>query len=153
MHTWNITPHEERERTSDFYVGFFAVLILLLAFAFWQQNFLFGMFVLLAAGTILFLSGQRSEVYEFTFTDSRLIIGTHESEYEYGAISYFDTYSFSDTDRELFLVFKERFKPMLRVRYYKADEQKIRDILLSKKIPQKKIEPSLLDIFSKAIGI
>ena len=109
--------------------------------------------MLLAAGTILFLSGQRSEVYEFTFTDTHFIIGNRDSEYEYETVSHFDLYPFSDTDRELFIVFKEKLRPLLRVRYYKGDEGTIKDILASKKIPQKKIEPSILDIFSKIIGI
>src|SRR3989338_6828445 len=145
LHTWKITSHEERERTGRFYFIFFAVLILLLVFAVWQKSFLFGMFILLAGGTILFLSGQRSEVYEFTFTKDHFIIGDRESEYAYDSLSHFDLYSFSDTDRELFLVFKEKLRPLLRVRYYKGDEETIKDILASKKIPQKKIEPSILD--------
>lgn len=163
LHSWKITTHEERERTGRFYVIFFIVFVLLILFAVWQKSFLFGMFLLLAGGTILFLSGQRAEVFEFTFTDSHFIIGDHpstmgsgsngENKYEYASVSHYDLYSFSETDRELFVVFKEKLRPLLRVRYYKGDEQKIEDILASKNIPRKKIEPSLLDIFSKVVGI
>lgn len=153
LHAWSIPGHEERERTGRFYFWFFAIFIVLLVFSVWQESFLFSIFILLAAGTILFLSGQRADIYEFTFTDTHFIIGEHESSYEYSSMSHFDIYSFSDTDRELFLVFKEKFRPMLRIRYYKGDEEKIRDILFSKNIPQRKIEPSILDIFSKIVGI
>lgn len=153
LHSWKIAAHEERERTGKFYLVFFATVVLLLVFTIWQKNFLFGVFVLLSAGTILFLSGQRAEVYEFTMTDSSIIIGDQDSEFAYSHISHFDMHAFSDTDRELFIIFKEKFKPVLRIRYYKGDENTIRDILLSKKIPQKKIEPSLLDYFSKIVGI
>lgn len=153
LHSWKITAHEERERTGRFYTVFFVILALLIVFAVWQKSFLFGIFILLAAGTILFLSGQRADVLSFRLTDTHLVLGNRESEYPYTSMHYYDLHSFSDTDRELFIVFKEKFRPLLRIRYYKGDEEKIQDILALKNIPRRTIEPSFLDIFSKIIGI
>jgi hypothetical protein len=153
LFSWSITAHEERERTRKFYFWFFLAVALLLTFAVWQKSFLFGVFTVLAAGTTLFISSQRAEVSEFTFTDSHFIIGNRESVYEYDSLSHYDLYPFSETDRELLLVFKEKFRPLLRVRYYKGDEEKIADIFASKNIAREKIEPSVIDLFSKIIGI
>lgn len=128
------------------------IMTLLLLVALWQKNFLFGIFVILATGTILFLSQQLPETYSFSLTKDRLVIGDNESEYEYEKFRHFDIYEFSEGDFEIFFVFKERFKPILRVRIWKGDKEKIENFL-SQKLSRKKTDPSLLDILSKIVGI
>ncbi len=150
---WDIPAHREQERTGTFYAIVFAAMVLFLLFAIWQKDFLFGVFVILATGTVLFLSSQQANVHTFTMTDSHIIMGDHESSYEYTHFTAFDLYEFSPDDVELFLVFREKLRPMLRIRVYRADRAKIQEILIGKKIVQKKIEPSLIDIFSKIVGI
>jgi len=150
--SWNIKATEERERPTSFYAIVLGLMILLLAIAVWQKNFLFGVFVIIAAGTVLFLSQQRPESYSFELASDRFVVGDKEAEYEYERLSHFDVHEYAPDDLELFLVFKERFRPMMRIRIWRGDREKI-ETFLKTKLPQKKTEPSLLDLLSKIIGI
>lgn len=149
---WEIKTHADRQRGNVFYIVVLSVTALLLLFSIWQKDFLFGVFVILASGTVLFLSAQKPETYKFKLAPNEAVIGEGESVYPYSKFSHFDIYEFGSQESELFLVFKERIKPILRMRIYKADTEKIREFL-SEKLPQKKTEPSIIDIFSKMVGI
>lgn len=150
--TWEIKTHAEREHGDWFYIIVLSATILLLIFSVWQKDFLFGVFVILAAGTILFLSTQRAEVYKFNLSQDGVAVGDKEATYPYEKFTHFDIYEYNPDENELFLVFKEKFKPLLRIRIYKGDVEKIKAFLLEK-LPQKKTEPSLTDVFSKIVGI
>jgi hypothetical protein len=149
---WEIKSHDHRERSNKFYIIILSATVLLLFFSIWQKDFLFGIFVILASGTILFLSAQKPENYKFKLSKDAIIIGESESVYSYEKFSHFDVYEFNPEEQELFFAFKEKFRPILRIRIYKDDLEKIKDFL-SGKLIQKKIEPSILDIFSKIVGI
>jgi hypothetical protein len=150
--SWEIKTRPDREHNDWFYIITLSATILLLLFSVWQKDFLFGVFVILASGTILFLSTQRAEVYKFELTPKEIIIGENENVYPYEKFSHFDIYEYNPEEIELFLVFKDRFKAILRIRIYKGDSEKIKEFI-SKKLPQKKTEPSMMDIFSKIVGI
>jgi hypothetical protein len=149
--SWDITTHEEREHGNLFYFSILAVMALLLIFAIWQNNFLFGVFVILATGTILYLSTRRPPVIAFALTENELIIN-NEVKHPYNHLAYFDVYSYSTNEIELFLVFKKRMRTMLRVPIWRSDKDRIVTFLQTK-IPQHPIDPSLLDILSKIVGI
>jgi len=149
---WEIKTQSDRERGDVFYIVVLAATVLLLLFSIWQKDFLFGVFVILASGMVLFLSAQRPETYKFKLTENEVVVGENEGVYSYGKFSHFDIYEFNPQEYELFLVFKEKIKPILRIRIYKGDAEKIKEFLLAK-LPQKKTEPSIIDIFSKIVGI
>ena len=150
--TWEIKTRDDKDHGNIFYISVLSATILLLLFSVWQGDFLFGVFVILTSGTILFISTQRAETYKFSLTKDEVIIGDKENIYPYEKFSCFDIYEFGPGENELFFVFKERLKPLLRMRIYKGDVEKIKSFLLEK-LPQKKTEPSLMDIFSKIVGI
>lgn len=153
LHTWEIASRDDEQKDQRFYMGFFAIMVALLVFAIWQKNFLFGVFVVFAAGTMLYISSEKPRVHTFSLTDTRLIIGDEDHSYSYERLSHFDFYEFSPTDTELLIVFKERLRPTLRIRVFKKDRQKIGEIFVDHMVPRKLIEPSLTDIISKALGI
>jgi uncharacterized membrane protein len=150
--SWEITAHDIHERTPVFYASIFGITILLLAFCIWQRNFLFGIFVLMATGTILFLSTQHNEEHLFTLTEQSLIIGDGESELPYKGMSHYDIYEFASDDHEILFMFRDHLKQMLRIRIHSQDAATI-DAILSRHVKRKPIEPTLLDIVSKIIGI
>lgn len=150
--SWKITAHDVHERTPLFYAIVFGATILLLAFCLWQRNFLFGVFVLMATGTILFLSTQHNEEHPFALTESSLVIGEGESEFPYKQFSHYDIYEFARDDYEILLIFRDHMKQMLRVRIHAKDKETI-DAILSQHVKRKPIEPTFLDIVSKIIGI
>lgn len=149
---WEIATRSEKDHGNAFYIATLSATLLLLLFSIWQKDFLFGVFVILASGTVLFLSTQRPETYKFKLTDDALIIGNRENVYPYHRFDHFDIYEYSTEEHELFLVFKERFHPILRIRVYTRDIEKIKEFL-SEHLPKKDTEPSIMDIFSKAVGI
>ena len=149
---WEIKHKEDDEKGNKFYIILFGVMIILLGFSVWQRNFLFGVFVILATGLVLFLSNQRPENVKFQLTDKEIIIGENESEYEYTKFTHFDIFEFNENDHELLLAFKEKYKPILRIRMYRGDIERVKDFLKTK-LPNKLIEPSLLDFLTKIVGI
>lgn len=149
---WEIKHKDEVDRSDYFYYVILGIMILLLGFSIWQKNLLFGIFVILATGMILFLSEQHPETYRFQLTDKELIIGNNEIEYEYKKFSHFDIYEYHESENELLLVFKEKLKPLLKIRLYRGDVEKIKEFMKTK-LPQKTTEPSLLDFLSKIVGI
>lgn len=150
--SWEIKRIEEKHRSVWFYIVLLAIMTGLLLIALLQKNFLFGVFVIIAAGMVLFLSHQPPQTYSFSLTQDGLVIGDNESEYTYDQFKHFDIYEFSHDDYELFFVFKERLRPILRIRIWKGDKEKI-DNFLSQKLKRKQTNPSLLDILSKIVGI
>lgn len=149
---WEIKTRSEKDHGNAFYIITLSATLVLLLFSVWQKDFLFGVFVILASGTILFLSTQRPENYKFKLTDDALVIGNNENIYPYHRFSHFNIYEYSPEEHELFLVFKKRLKPILRIRVYRSDIEKIKEFL-PEHLPQKDTDPSLLDIFSKMVGI
>jgi hypothetical protein len=149
---WEIKTRSEKEHGNVFYITTLSATLLFLFFSIWQKDFLFGVFVILASGTVLFLSTQRPDTYKFKLTDDALVIGNNESVYPYNRFSHFHIYEYSPEEHELFLVFKERFHPILRIRVYRRDIEKIKEFL-SGYLPEKDTDPSIMDIFSKIVGI
>ena len=148
---WEIPRTKPRNRGGLFYIILLVIMALLLLFSIWQHDILFGIFVVLATGTILFLSEQKPHNYTFTITNHTIKIGD-EVAYDISRFSHFDIYEFSNDDQELFLVFRERFKPMLRIRIYKRDSERITQ-RLREQLPRRKTDPSLIDILSNIVGI
>lgn len=149
--SWDIRTQSEREHGNLFYFGILLCMTLLLLFAIWQNDFLFGVFVILATGTILYLSTRRAPTTHFVLTEHELVID-NEFRHPYNHLAYFDAYAYAPDDQELFFVFKQRARTVLRVPIWRGDKDKI-IAFLQTKVPQHPIEPSLLDILSKIVGI
>lgn len=149
--SWDIKANTDKEHGNLFYFSILAAMALLLIFSIWQSDFLFGVFIILATGTILYLSTRRAPTIHFALTEHELII-ENETRHDYNHLAYFDVYSFSPDDIELLFVFKKRARTMLRVPIWRGDKDQIVTFLQTK-VPQHPIEPSLLDILSKIMGI
>lgn len=149
---WTSRAHNGKERGNLFYFAILGLTVLLLVFSVWQKDFLFGVFVILASGTVLFLSSQKPEDYSFKITDDEFVIGENENVYKLSRFNHFDIYEYSPSEIELLLVFKEKFRPVLRIKIHRSDREKISE-RLAKELPQRKTEPSFLDILSRIIGI
>jgi hypothetical protein len=151
--TWEIKRVDAKEKTDKFYIMIIIAMAILLLFSVWQKNFLFGVFIILTCSTIFYFASQKPETYSFSINDMGIIIGNNEVVYEYDKFSHFDIFEYgAGNDYEILLVFKTKLRPILRIRIYKNDKEKIKEFLLLK-LPQKKTEPSILDIFSRKIGI
>ena len=133
--SWEIKRVDDHQKSDTFYFVLLGLMVLLLA-----------------TGTLLFITSQRPETFSFELTEKEVIVGEEESIYEYDKFSHFDIYEYNENDYEIFFVFKEKLKPVFRARIWKGDREKIEEFLKTK-LPQKKTEPSLLDIVSRILGI
>lgn len=149
---WTTTRVKETKKSGMFYGILMGIMVILLAISIWQNNLLFGVFIILAVGTMLFIAGQPSQQYRFAITPKGIHIGDEEIEHPFDRLSHFDIYEYADGDKELFIMPKERFRTLIHMRIHPQDQETIISIL-TQKIPQKTIEPSLLDILSKVVGI
>lgn len=149
---WNIKNYNDEDKGVVFYTIFFSLFAILLLFAFWQENFLFGIFVILAGGLLLFLSSQTSPSFTFRVDEKGFHIIESETFYPYSQINHFDIHEFDEKTSDLLFVFKGRLRPPLRARFYTHQRDEISS-LLSSHIPQREIELSLTDSFSRFIGM
>lgn len=149
--SWDIKTRDDRERGDVFYLVVLGFMAVLLIFAVWQKNFLFGIFVILATGVVLFLSTQQAETHSFKLTETELIIDGYQH-LPYEKYSHFDVVEYHEQEYELYFAPKERLRSMVRARIWKNDIEKI-ETFLKIHLPKKKIEPSLSDLFSKLLGI
>ncbi len=153
LFSWSIPSHEHQERSFGFFVWIISVMVILLLFSVWQKNFLFGIFILMASGTVLFLSLQHPETHEFALTDKFIVFGNYQDTHTYSEFSHFDVQEFSDIDTEIFLAFKDKKRAPIHMRIYRGDEQKIVAILKEKKLVEKEIDVSLFESISKLLGV
>lgn len=71
---WQAPEYEAHERTALWYVGLGLVAAILVIMALWQENFLFAIFVVLAALTAAALSKEKPPLRTFTINASGLNI-------------------------------------------------------------------------------
>lgn len=148
---WKIARRKKYEHGIVFYTIFLLILAILLLISLLQKNILFGIFSILAVGTILFLLGQDAEIDHIIIDDNNITI-ENNLEYNFNEISHFDIYKYSDNDYVLLLALKIKFTPILQIRIYAKDYERIMDFL-HKRLPRKRIEPSIIDIFQKIINL
>jgi len=150
--SWTIAVGKNTTRSGGFYVIALVLMALLLLFAVWQKNFLFGIFVILASGTLMFLSHSTAQEYSFALTDEGLIVGDAESVHRYEKFSHFDIHVFSDEDIELLLAPRQRLKPIMRVPLFADDIEEITSFLKNH-LSHKEIEFPFLDLLAKRLGM
>lgn len=149
---WHIKTHDNTEKGTPFYTIFFSVFALLLLFALWQKNFLFGVFVILAGGLVLFLSSQDPSSFTFRIDKKGMHILESDALYPFAQLSHFDIHELNEEYAELFFVLEGKLHPTLRIRIYEHQREDI-EKLLKVYVPKKDIELSLLDSLSRIIGI
>ncbi len=148
---WEINRKRENQNKPLFYFIILTALAILLLFSIWQKNILFGIFIILATGTILFISEQDGEMDKFVIDKDYIHLGK-DTKYSYDELKSFDFYEFSNKDIVLLVTPKSKLNPILQIRVYARDMEKIGDILY-KKLPRKKTEPSMLDNIQRIIGL
>ncbi len=87
--------------------------VIILAIAVWQQNFLFGVFVIIAEMLILIWGNTRPRDVKFKITEKGINFGQHKF-HPYGDFATFSIDEGVDGDwSEIYLVFKTKFHPPL----------------------------------------
>lgn len=125
----------------------------LIIISFWQKNFLFVFFIVVAWFLINNLAGKFPLVWKFRLDEKGISVG-EEKFYPYGEIDGFDIHKDIHKKEgeycELILKTKTKTRPYLKINILAADEEKIENFL-SQFISCEEYHQSLADAFSKLI--
>lgn len=149
--SWRAAEYDHSTRSLLWYFWLIAIVVSLAAFAFWQRNFFFGVFVILAGTMIAFFSRRRPQVFEFKISENGVFVSDKIS------FDYDDLESFFVRDRpghldEIVLKKKTRINPFVKIPIDSKLAEKAKEIL-AEKIPEAEHEDSIIDIISDRLGI
>jgi hypothetical protein len=158
---WQIPEYEYRPKDVSWYWISLIAAIILFAFAIWQENFLFAIFVAIAFFAVNYLTNRFPPIWEVKMNEKGIFIGLPNNKnkkfYPIESIEGFDIHSeIYEDDKEpeykkLVLKFESKMTPYLKINIYSKDESKIKDFLLGF-APQEEIPKSLVDSLSELIG-
>ncbi|MEK9180567.1 MAG: hypothetical protein AAB897_04105 [Patescibacteria group bacterium] len=125
---WSAPEFEERPKGVSWYWLSIIVAVIILGLAVWQRNFLFGFFVVLAEILVLVWGNRQAEIVNFSVTEKGIAIADRKNH----LYSELENFSVNDAEGELadiFLRFKSRLKPSLKIRVPKSKLGEVRGVL------------------------
>jgi hypothetical protein len=122
--TWEAPEFEYREKDVSWYWITIIIAALVIAFAVWERNFLFGFFIVVAEILVIAWGNQKPREISFTITESVIEIGTVKSY----ALKEFESWSTQETGDgwvEIAFIFRAKLRVPLVVL---APDEKIEEI-------------------------
>jgi hypothetical protein len=126
--------------------------IVVLSIAVWQQNFLFGLFVIIAEMLILIWGNTRPRDIQFRISEKGIDLGAHQF-YPYSELAYFSIDEEADYYwSEIYLTFKTKFHPPVKAL---IPNDKVENIRSRMKLFLKEIEHqmTLSDALTRFLGL
>jgi hypothetical protein len=147
---WRAAEHDYSERGPLWYflIGFSAIILIIISF--WQKNFFFAVFVVLASITLMFLGRLRPQIFEFRLEKDGVRIG-EKIFYDYDHLEGFAVVSKVDRLDEIVLKKKATLNPYLKLPADSKTAARAKEFL-AQKLPEFNYEESLVDIFSDLLG-
>ncbi len=147
---WEAPEFEERPKGVSWYWLSIIIAAIVLGASIWQKNFLFGFFVVVAEMLVITWGNKEPGMVTFLLDDKGISIGKYKK-YSYTELENFSIEESDGEWKNIFLHFKSRFKPSLKI---KAPANKIEEIKadLSSIVPEADHEPSLMDSMEEFIG-
>ncbi len=151
---WQAPEYEYQPKDVSWFWVSLIISILLVAFALWQKNFLFAVFVMIAWFSIINLINKFPAIWNFKMDEKGIEISLPLDEsqkkkfYPYKEIRGFDVHGDSEEHKELILKLVSRISPYLKINIYSKDEEKIKN-LLEKFIAKEEYPPSFADHLMK----
>ncbi len=127
---WSIPEYEKHDRDTAWYVIVGVISFFMLIFAFWTDNFLFAVIIVIALFIIILHHGADNILdVEFKITTDGVLIG--KKFFDYRDIKHFSiVYQPKDGIKRLYFEFNQMLKYRLSVPLQDKDPLIIRDILL-----------------------
>jgi hypothetical protein len=147
---WQAPEFEYRPKTVSWYWISIIAASAIIAFAIWERNFLFGVFVVIAEIMFIAWGNETPATMDFVLTENDLAIGAAKR-YQ---IKLFENFSVNELDgdwTELFFTFKSKLRTPLKVILPKTKLEEVRKNL-KPILREVEFEPSLLDSLEKIIG-
>jgi len=150
---WQAPEYEPRKRGISWYWMSVIVSVLIIAFAVYERNFLFAVFILIAELLVLTLGGRAPRMVDFTLSEKGLTIDGKKT-YSYGEIESWSVsphHEETDAWRDVALKLKARLRPVLKIKIPRETAEPV-EKALSLKIKRADWEVSLADALEDFIG-
>lgn len=143
MITWQAPEFEYNSKTEWWFLGVAISACILGLIALWQKNFLFLIFVVIAAIVVIAWGKEHPKLIDFSLDDKQLRVGHQLYELKsFGA--------FAIKERALQFKNKARLRPFFNISAPKDRVEEIKSHLL-KFLPEMDYNESLVDLFSKIL--
>lgn len=148
---WQAPEFEYHAKDVSWYWGSIVVAVLVLGFAVWQKNFLFGFFVVIAEILILTWAGRTPKLRTFKIAEKGLeIVG--QKMYSWNDLDSFSVDENRDGENpRIVFRLKKIFHAALTVGMPRSRREEIREQLISF-LPEHEYEPSLIDGLERFFG-
>lgn len=145
--TWQAPIFEYREKDVSWYWISIIIAAIIVAFAAWQRDFLFGVFIVIAEILFIVWGNRVPPVTTFTVTDDAIVIEGYKTH----RIKEFESWSIdmnADLPAELLFHFRSRVRPPLPVI---VPAEKVAELRAGLETVLKEIEydPTLVDAIEK----
>mgnify|MGYP001573962814 CR=1 FL=1 len=147
---WEAPEFLYRHKTVFWYWISAIIAVIIFAFAWWQKNIFFGVFIVLAEILLIYFAGQRPRSLKFSAGPTGIAIGD-EKHYSYDSLESFWVRQKNNEFSELIVKTTARLNPRLKILIDEKSAVSVRKIL-SKYLPEEEYEETLLDSFSELAG-
>ena len=140
---WLAPEFEYREKGVSWYWISIIAASLIIAFAAWEKNFLFGFFIVIAEILLVAWGNESPRTVAFRLTEKEIEIGDEKS-YAVNAMEHFCVDPLDDAWSELIFSFKTKLRTPLRII---IPAEKVEEVRKNLKLIIKEIayEPHILD--------
>lgn len=146
---WRAAEYEHSEKTTLWYVGLVIAAIALIGIALWQQNFFFGVFVLIAGVIVFLFADKKPSVFDFRVDDEGVTVGGRL--FHYGELNNFAVHQRPGKLDAIVIHRNVNFNPHLMIPADMRTINKVR-MLLAEKLPEVEYNESIIEIFSDLLG-
>lgn len=147
--TWEAPEFEYREKDVSWYWISIIVASLIVAFAVWERNFLFGFFLVVAEVLFVVWGNELPRTIAFRMTDKEIWVGSERSY----PLSHFESFSIGlqlEGWAELILVYRTRLRLPLRIIILEEDLDGIKKNLAGT-LKEVEYHPSFLDSLERLL--
>jgi len=146
--SWEARQFENVPRHRGWYAVFFIILVVLLAYGLFSDNFLLGIIVILVGLLFYLFEKRESQVFKFAITTEG--VRAHNNLYEFPSLEDFWIFYEPAGRKELSLKSSKRFIPYIHLPLGDANPLEIREVLLPF-IPEIEHEESIVDSLERFI--
>ena len=126
--TWTAPEFEFREKTVSWYWITIIIAACIIAFAVWERNFLFGVFIIIAEMLVIVWGNRRPPEVAFRLTHEALSIGSDKS-YQLKEFENWSALDFEGGWHEMAFLFKKRLRVPVKILVPSETLPKIRENL------------------------
>ncbi len=148
--SWRAAEYEHLEKERGWFLIIGAVAFVLAVFAFWQNDFFFGVFIVLATALVMYFGRREPRVYDFAVGERGVSIG--EKEYPLGRLESFSIRERRNRLDDLVIKKKTNANPFIHIPVDERTAKDVRRILKEAGLPETEYQESIIDIVTDLLG-